>query len=98
MGTHRIINVFNVSLSIFVSKIQATERERDKACNNEGRILVKNVHVLFRQNMCFRENDGCLLSIKSRLEFICTKKNVINIEYAYSPRVTIKQKSESKPL
>jgi len=56
--------------------------------------------------MCFRENvyyktnqyDGYLLSIKSRLEFICTKKNVINIEYAYSPRVTIKQKSESKTI
>jgi len=46
MGTHRIINVFNVSLSIFFSKIRATKRERDKACNNEGRILLKNVHCI----------------------------------------------------
>jgi len=43
MGTHRIINVFNVSLSIFVSKMRSTKREKDKACNNEGRILPKNV-------------------------------------------------------
>jgi len=55
MGTHRIINVFNVSLSIFVSKIRATKRERDKACNNEGRILLKNVHCIIDRRFVFEK-------------------------------------------
>jgi len=56
--------------------------------------------VRFGENNYYKTNqyNGCLPSIKSRLEFIATTTYVINIEYAYSPRVTIKQKSDSKTI
>ena len=42
-------------LRIFVSTIRATKRERDKACYNEGRILLKNVHCIIDRICVFEK-------------------------------------------